>query len=113
MAITYSPAHTKSRGIFFVLMSKTKGQNSGWTCFFNGPRDFISRAAWRWAKVHQYEEKDGMITLHNGVFSSHSIHVREIKSWAVYPEMGFDVVRIELLTGEGLTWLDKYNDLLT
>jgi hypothetical protein len=96
-----------------MLMSKTKGQNSVLTWLFNGPRDFISRAAWRWGKVHQYEEKDGMITLHNGLFSSHSVHVGDIKSWAVYPEMGFDVVRIELFTNEGLTWLDKYNDLLT
>ncbi|HQR07812.1 MAG TPA: hypothetical protein PLN21_13375 [Gemmatales bacterium] len=41
-----------------------------------------------------------------------SVALDSIKSWKVYPEMGFDVVTIELQDGVSFNWLDTYNDLI-
>src|SRR3954470_15636861 len=109
----YSLARTKHCGTYFMLMNKPNVKNSFFTRLLNpSSGGIIGRAAWRWCRVGKYEENSGIITAHNGLFSSYSINASEIQSWTVYPEMGFDIVRIELLGNEGVTWIDKYNDLL-
>jgi hypothetical protein len=39
--------------------------------------------------------------------------VKDVKEWHIYPEMGFDVVIINLVNGEQARWIDVYGDLIS
>lgn len=78
----------------------------------NLPAAIFNRLAWRICRINRCRIEGQNIVLYRGPFTSRSIHVSEIEHWSLYPEMGFDVVRIQLTSGEVLTWIDKYNDLL-
>jgi hypothetical protein len=41
-----------------------------------------------------------------------TVRVLDIKAWIIYPEMGFDVVELQLIDGTQKRWFDKYNDLI-
>jgi len=38
--------------------------------------------------------------------------IAAVSSWQVFPEMGFDVVAIELADGRHVRWIDRYDDLI-
>ena len=78
----------------------------------NWPGRAIERFGWRFCKVNRCEIEGRNIVLHKGLFTARTIASLEIKRWAVHPEMGFDVVTIELQSGEIVRWIDKYNDVL-
>lgn len=61
-------------------------------------------------KVGTFELKGDVIIA--GAEKKGSVALDAIKTWRVYPEMGFDVVTIELQDGTSFNWLDKYNDLI-
>ncbi len=66
-------------------------------------------------------------TLSNGVYSvqgtevvcgkgrrpGHRLSISEVHAWQVCPEMGFDVIVIDLTGGRQLRWMDKYGDLIS
>jgi hypothetical protein len=78
----------------------------------NLPATLISRIGWRLCKLDRCMIEGDHVVLYKGLFTTRKIHPSEIGRWSVDPEMGFDVVRIELANGEALTWFDKYHDLL-
>jgi hypothetical protein len=78
----------------------------------NLPATIINRLAWRVFRVNRCRIDGQSIVLHKGLFTSRIVHASEIERWSFCPEMGFDIVRIRLTSGELLTWIDKYNDLL-
>ena len=41
------------------------------------------------------------------------LRVKDVKEWQIYPEMGFDVVIIDLVNGEQVRWIDVYGDLIS
>jgi hypothetical protein len=81
-------------------------------CWITYPARLIDRFAWRVLKVDRYEVVGQSIVLHKGLFKKLVLKSSEIVSWSVYPEMGMDVVRIELVNSQAVTWIDEYNDLL-
>ena len=78
----------------------------------NLPATLISRLAWRYCNVNRCEIDGETLILRKGLFTTRIIYAPQIRCWSVHPEMGFDVIRIELENGEVLNWIDKYNDLL-
>lgn len=76
------------------------------------PGRAIQWFAWRYGKVNRYEVEGQDLVLQKGLFTARRIPSVAIRRWSVRPEMGFDVVEIELEGGEVVTWLDEYNDLL-
>ena len=81
--------------------------------FLNLPAVLIDKLAWRCCKINRYELRGDTIVFQRSLLTVQMIHSADIERWSVQPEMGFDVVRIELRNGDALTWIDKYNDLLT
>ena len=89
-------------------------------------RDFIERVfafltlesfrvkAGRWLakrfKVGTFELQGDVIIA--GTERKRSVALDSIKTWKVYPEMGFDIVTIELQDGTSFNWFDTYNDLI-
>jgi len=59
-----------------------------------------------------YELRGEEIISGRGRHSDARIDVRDIVAWEIYPEMGFDVVDIELTDGRSLVWCDTYDDLI-
>jgi hypothetical protein len=55
---------------------------------------------------------DGSIVGDLGLLSSVRFDAANIESWAVYPEMGADYVKILLKDGQELLLTDKHNDLI-
>jgi len=76
------------------------------------PGRVIERFFWRFLKVNRYELVGQSIVLHIGPFRKLDLKASEIVSWSVYPEMGMDIVRIELANSQAVTWIDEHNDLL-
>ena len=81
--------------------------------FLNFQGTFLKRLAWRFGKVNRCEIKGESIVFHKGLFTAETVRASEIKRWFVHPEMGFDIVQIELNNGEVFTWMDDFNDVLT
>jgi len=78
----------------------------------NLPGPLVERAFWKFFKVNRCELDGSTVVLHRGLFSRRRIAADDISSWAVYPEMGFDAVRVNLAEEEFLIWPDKYGDLI-
>ena len=38
--------------------------------------------------------------------------IADVRSWQVFPEMGFDIVEIVLAGGQRVRWIDTYDDLI-
>jgi hypothetical protein len=72
----------------------------------------MERFAWRVLKVDRYELVGQSIVWHQGLFRKSVIESSEIVSWQVYPEMGMDLVHIELVNSQAVTWIDEHKDLL-
>jgi len=76
------------------------------------PAGIIEWLYWRFRKVNYCKVNKTSIVIHDNRYSFREIHADEIIRWSVIHEMGFDIVYIELSTGESLKRFDKYNDLL-
>jgi hypothetical protein len=76
------------------------------------PGVIIGRLAWRLG-LGRCEIIGEKIVLRKSLFTCDAIQSSHIKSWSIHPEMGFDVVVIELENGESFTWFDEYNDIIT
>ena len=63
-------------------------------------------------KVNVYELRGDEIVSGRGRRPENRVKVREILAWQIHPEMGFDIVVIELTDGRSLIWFDRYNDLI-
>ena len=63
-------------------------------------------------KYGTFELHGDVIVEDKGKYANQRVSLDSIRSWKVYPEMGFDVVTIELLDGSGFNWFDTYNDLI-
>ena len=64
-------------------------------------------------KIDVYTIEGNTIVKDKGRFAgSHSVRIEDIKAWHVYPEMGFDLVEIQLLNGTALLWRDVDNSLI-
>lgn len=87
--------------------------STSWSRLLNFPAALVNRLAWRFGRVNRCELKNENILFHKGLFTTQTINASQIKRWTVHPEMGFDVVQIELSNGDIVTWMDKYNDLLS
>ena len=59
-----------------------------------------------------YEVQGSEIVCGRGWGSDHRLRIPEVKAWQIYPEMGFDVVTIDLTSGEQRRWIDTYDDLI-
>jgi hypothetical protein len=59
-----------------------------------------------------YELQGGELISGRGRRSEHRLAVAEVTRWQVFPEMGFDVVVIDLADGRQLRWIDTYDDLI-
>lgn len=66
----------------------------------------------RWLKIGTYETDAVVIARHRGLFwEPDCIEISRIPGWWTIPEMGFEIVDIELEDGSQLRWLDTYGDL--
>lgn len=61
-------------------------------------------------KVDTFELQGDVIVERTGW--KRRVPLSSIKTWKIYPEMGVDVVAIELQDGTSFNWLDKHNDLI-
>lgn len=60
-----------------------------------------------------YGLKENEIIIYRGIIRNPgTIRVDEIESYCIYPEMGVDIVIINLKNGYSWQLLDKYNDLI-
>ena len=59
-----------------------------------------------------YELQDGELVSGRGRRPEDRLATADVTSWQVFPEMGFDVVVIDLADGRQVRWIDKYNDLI-
>jgi hypothetical protein len=64
-----------------------------------------------WLKIDVFWRERDEIVAGPGIRADQRIHVRQIRAWQVFAEMGFDVVSIELTNDTQLNWCDKYGDL--
>lgn len=85
---------------------------SFWMKISNFPTIFTKKLMSELFKLDYYELEENNIIVHHNRFSKEIIPVSTIKAWSLFPEMGFDFVKIELLTGENLVLVDKRNDLI-
>lgn len=108
----YSQVLMNSFGISSMNLNNVKKPMSHIGRLLNSPATLIDRIAWRLFKLNRCMVEGDHIVLHKGLFTTRKIPSSEIRRWSVHPEMGFDVVRIELATGEAFIWFDKYGDLL-
>ncbi|MHB1032895.1 MAG: hypothetical protein ACYC0X_34380 [Pirellulaceae bacterium] len=60
-----------------------------------------------------YEVQGLEIICGRGRRADHRLHILEVRSWQIYPKMGFDVVAIQLTDGRQLRWIDTYDDLIS
>jgi len=101
---------------YMILFMKTNERpernSSSIFALFRFPGRVIDKFAWRFFNVDRYESVGRKIILHKGPFRKISIDGEQICSWSIFSEMGFDVVSINLTSGEQMVWIDKYNDLL-
>jgi hypothetical protein len=67
----------------------------------------------RTLKNDVYELRGSEILRGRGSCSENRLSMAEVRTWQIYPEMGFDVVEIQMADGQKLRWIDKYNDLVS
>jgi hypothetical protein len=60
-----------------------------------------------------YEIQGTEIVCGRGRRSDHRLPISELRAWQVYPEMGFDIITIELTGGRQLRWIDTHGDLIS
>jgi hypothetical protein len=60
-----------------------------------------------------YEVQGTEIVCGRGRRSDHRLSVSEVRAWQIYPEMGFDLVTIDLTSGRQVRWIDTYDDLIS
>jgi len=63
-------------------------------------------------RVNTYRLVGDTLVKGRGTRRNSRIRLADVKSWQILPEMGFDVVMIELESCETYQWLDDYNDLI-
>ena len=101
-------------GTFFMMKQNegTKSKPSGLIgIVLNYPARLVERMVRKIVRIKRCEFKGETILLHHNLFKTDTFQISQIRSWAVYPEMGFDVVRIELLSGEVKVWIDGHDEL--
>jgi len=59
-----------------------------------------------------YELRGTEIVCGRGRRADHRLSISELGAWQIHPEMGFDMVTIELTGGRQLSWIDTYDDLI-
>lgn len=59
-----------------------------------------------------YELQGPEVVCGRGPRPDHRLSISEIRAWKIFPEMGFDAVRIDLMDGRRLRWIDKYDELI-
>lgn len=62
-------------------------------------------------RIGAYTVEGELLTKRDGLWRTKSINLGDIRSWACFPEMVFDIVEIRLKTGESLRWLDACGGL--
>ena len=62
--------------------------------------------------TERYELFDKTIICHIGLFRQLKIDAQSIEGWAVFPEMGFDFVKIAFINGKEVLLIDNNNDLI-
>jgi hypothetical protein len=83
--------------------------------FFEPPRRISYRLrVWadRLLKNDTFKLEGKEIISGSGKSAADKVQVEMIKNWSLEHEMLFNIIRIELQTGEVITWLDKYDQLL-
>jgi hypothetical protein len=48
-----------------------------------------------------------------GLFTTFTLRPSDIKQWTMRSEMGFDLVIIDLVSGQQIEWFDRYNDSIS
>lgn len=79
---------------------------------FDGVGTRFQRAIEKRLRIQCYTLVDGVIVRDRGRRIDDFVEVSQIVRWQVYPEMVFDIVQIELRSGNVVVWLDHYGDLL-
>lgn len=64
-------------------------------------------------KYGVYELQGTEIVCGRGRHADHRLAIADMTAWQIHPEMGFDVVTIQLINGQQLRWIDKYDDLIS
>lgn len=59
-----------------------------------------------------YEVQGVEIVCGRGRRPEERLQISDIRSWRIYPEMGFDLVIIAMLQGDERRWIDTYDDLI-
>lgn len=80
--------------------------------FLSAPSRALSTSLDRALRCGVYELRGQEIISGWGRHSDARIDVRDIVAWEIYPEMGFDVIDIQLADGRSLVWCDTYDDLI-
>jgi hypothetical protein len=62
-------------------------------------------------KIDTYELQGTEIIRGRGKRSEHRLSIEQLESWQLYPEMGFDLVLLNLADGGQLRWINRYDDL--
>jgi hypothetical protein len=75
----------------------------------------LGQKFWTWLdhklKNDVYELCGSEIVRSRGSRPEDRLRVGDLKSWHIFPEMGFDVVEMTLTDGRRFIWIDKYDDL--
>ena len=59
-----------------------------------------------------YEVQGAAIVCGRGRRPEQRLQISDIRSWQIYPEMGCDLVIIDMLQGDERRWIDTYDDLI-
>src|SRR5947207_12929500 len=59
-----------------------------------------------------YELQGSELVSGRGQRPEHRLAIADVSSWQVFPEMGFDVVAIELADGRHVRWIDRYDGVI-
>jgi hypothetical protein len=70
----------------------------------------VERALHKALRIQQFQQGKGTIQYRTGS-TVEEVDIKDIKEWSNHPEMVFDVVKIYLLDGHVIQWLDTDGDL--
>jgi hypothetical protein len=72
-------------------------------------RSFLDRAL----KNGVYELQGAEVVCGRGRRANQRLPISQLRAWQIHPEMGFDIIAIELTNGRQIRWIDRYDDLIS
>ncbi len=72
-------------------------------------RSFVDHAL----KNGVYELQGADVVCGRGRRADQRLPISQLAAWQIHPEMGFDIIAIELTSGRQIRWIDRYDDLIS